>query len=377
MSASAEGLSRRSCVWLVCVTLVFPCVLSYLTMVHFSDSNYVLMFQRMIVATVVVWFLAPRAVAAGAPRLIWLAVFVGLLPDSAVYLLDYGFSFDALWAAVFASAAVPALVTWWRARRCAPVSQATACRSCSETPGTALVAVAAGSEGWFYSVGSQLFGPVSADELRPMTTSGELAPDTLVWTAGMPDWRPASLVLTERQHPASALERPREKTIVKVLAVCAVLVIVLYPIAMGAYWIVLTEQDRVPEPTVEELVANYDRSQSSFRRIVELVPADGEHYYYTTNRLDEPRRTLLPPAFRAPMQTIGAKSLNTWDEEIDLSLGANGISVSGVEWGYWHTDSPEGLPGDVVTLDETRGFSESLHWFYPLGDGWYAYKHSF
>lgn len=45
---------------------------------------------------------------------------------------------------------------------------------------------------WFYSVddvGRQ--GPVSVDELRGFLANKQLAPDALVWRAGMPQWREA------------------------------------------------------------------------------------------------------------------------------------------------------------------------------------------
>src|SRR5262245_12693478 len=53
-------------------------------------------------------------------------------------------------------------------------------------------------------------GPVSVDQLQAMLRTRQLAPTDLVWTAGMPDWRPASAIpellttsTTRRERPLS------------------------------------------------------------------------------------------------------------------------------------------------------------------------------
>ena len=45
---------------------------------------------------------------------------------------------------------------------------------------------------WYYAIGSDQQGPVSLDELLPRFRSGELAPDTYVFTQGMTNWVAAS-----------------------------------------------------------------------------------------------------------------------------------------------------------------------------------------
>src|SRR5690349_3560101 len=47
---------------------------------------------------------------------------------------------------------------------------------------------------WYYLGGPQRerMGPVGFDVLRDLASSGRLAPDALVWRAGMQQWSPAS-----------------------------------------------------------------------------------------------------------------------------------------------------------------------------------------
>ncbi len=41
---------------------------------------------------------------------------------------------------------------------------------------------------WFYGVAANRIGPVSADELQRRARLGQVAPGTLVWSDGMPQW---------------------------------------------------------------------------------------------------------------------------------------------------------------------------------------------
>jgi hypothetical protein len=45
--------------------------------------------------------------------------------------------------------------------------------------------------GWYYSEHGQQAGPVTADALRQMASSGRLRPQDLVWRDGMGNWQPA------------------------------------------------------------------------------------------------------------------------------------------------------------------------------------------
>ena len=41
---------------------------------------------------------------------------------------------------------------------------------------------------WYYAVGGQQYGPVSANELKSLVESGELRSDDLIWRHGLSDW---------------------------------------------------------------------------------------------------------------------------------------------------------------------------------------------
>ncbi|GMW02968.1 MAG: RDD family protein [Candidatus Hydrogenedentota bacterium] len=61
---------------------------------------------------------------------------------------------------------------------------------------------------WYYATGGQSMGPVPASELKSLYESGQVLPDDLVWTPGMEDWRPAS-VMAERFLRAAEIPVPQ------------------------------------------------------------------------------------------------------------------------------------------------------------------------
>lgn len=59
---------------------------------------------------------------------------------------------------------------------------------------------------WYYAESGQQHGPISKEGLQSKLGSGTLAPDALVWTEGMPEWKPANsipglLIATPQQTP--------------------------------------------------------------------------------------------------------------------------------------------------------------------------------
>lgn len=48
---------------------------------------------------------------------------------------------------------------------------------------------------WYYSANGERQGPVSYEELKSLSRSGRLHPDTdLAWTEGMSDWKPSGQI---------------------------------------------------------------------------------------------------------------------------------------------------------------------------------------
>lgn len=43
---------------------------------------------------------------------------------------------------------------------------------------------------WFYAVGDKQMGPVNEEEFKRLAAAGTIRPDTLVWRAGLDNWRP-------------------------------------------------------------------------------------------------------------------------------------------------------------------------------------------
>jgi hypothetical protein len=44
---------------------------------------------------------------------------------------------------------------------------------------------------WFYGVAEQRIGPVSIEQLRGLYATRQITPQTMCWSAGMPQWVPA------------------------------------------------------------------------------------------------------------------------------------------------------------------------------------------
>ncbi len=79
--------------------------------------------------------------------------------------------------------------------------------------------VAAASAGpkvtdWFIAVRDEQVGPLRADEIKDRFELGEVGSDTLVWSAGLSDWRPLSTVqeLAQMLVPKAAITRSEAST---------------------------------------------------------------------------------------------------------------------------------------------------------------------
>ncbi len=44
---------------------------------------------------------------------------------------------------------------------------------------------------WYHLQGREQHGPTDLDSMRRLVLDGTVAPDTYVWSDGMPDWLPA------------------------------------------------------------------------------------------------------------------------------------------------------------------------------------------
>jgi hypothetical protein len=47
---------------------------------------------------------------------------------------------------------------------------------------------------WYYAEAGQQHGPISKEDLQSKLGAGTLTPDALVWTEGMPEWKPANSI---------------------------------------------------------------------------------------------------------------------------------------------------------------------------------------
>lgn len=57
------------------------------------------------------------------------------------------------------------------------------------------------ADAWYYARNEQRFGPLPRAELGKLALEGQLLPNDLVWTEGMPDWQRAYSVAGLFSHP--------------------------------------------------------------------------------------------------------------------------------------------------------------------------------
>ncbi|MFM7206967.1 MAG: DUF4339 domain-containing protein, partial [Planctomycetaceae bacterium] len=68
---------------------------------------------------------------------------------------------------------------------------------------------------WFFAEKGVKHGPVSSLALKKLADAGRVAPDTLVWREGMPDWVPAGEIkglCPDEPVVADTIPRPRAAT---------------------------------------------------------------------------------------------------------------------------------------------------------------------
>ena len=53
-----------------------------------------------------------------------------------------------------------------------------------------MINITANDDGWFYALGGQRKGPVSADELRELVAAQTINGETPIWRKGLADWQP-------------------------------------------------------------------------------------------------------------------------------------------------------------------------------------------
>ena len=55
---------------------------------------------------------------------------------------------------------------------------------------------------WHYAENGRQLGPVSEEQLLQLTRTGVVTPDTLIWRAGMPEWKPFRACLRPSSLPS-------------------------------------------------------------------------------------------------------------------------------------------------------------------------------
>ncbi len=66
-------------------------------------------------------------------------------------------------------------------------------------------------DGWHLAVDDQQVGPLDAPAVKEKWESSEIGPDTLVWKAGLEDWRPLSQVPELQRFLSPVTRRPRQQ----------------------------------------------------------------------------------------------------------------------------------------------------------------------
>lgn len=127
------------------------------------------------------------------------------------------------------------------------------------------------NEKWYYMDGDKKCGPVDADQLISLLASGQLAPDTKVWTKRLGQWSPADTTdlvdLARGQKPESGEngEKPAKKSKKRlwILLILGLLAAVTLAVACYLFFFKKKAPEPVEEtvPVATEEVLSYDIAQ--------------------------------------------------------------------------------------------------------------------
>ncbi len=122
------------------------------------------------------------------------------------------------------------------------------------------------------------------------------------------------------------------------------------------------------EPPVQALHDNYAAHRAAFSMVATSAASHGDltvaRAYSSTSTGTVP--AVLRTRYKDFLREVGAKQIEFWDDVITVQVESEGLAVSGMEWGYYHTI-------DSRPLDESDSGYEST----ALGGGWYTYIYRF
>ncbi len=171
---------------------------------------------------------------------------------------------------------------------------------------------------------------------------------------------------------AHRLSKPSRRTLV-VVAVAALMAVV----ALAVIGTSLARSSLFRgAPSIDQLVSNYKTHPSQFAMLARMASADPQFSLQMTKRgayLQSEYADALSQdrikQYEAQLRPIGAVTLDSDSNGIDVTLGSSGIVAGGDTWGYIRSTQP---PAKVVTLKQAHAWFHDP-WCYPLGDSWYAY----
>jgi hypothetical protein len=167
---------------------------------------------------------------------------------------------------------------------------------------------------------------------------------------------------------AHRLSRPSRRTLVAVaVAVVALAVIGIFLARSSLFR---------GAPSIDRLVSNYKTHRSQFAMLARMASVDPQFSLQITKRgayLQSEYANALSQdrikRYEARLRPIGAVTLDSDSNGVDVTLGSSGLVAGGETWGYIRSRQP---PAKVVTLKQAHAWFHDS-WCYPLGDSWYAY----
>jgi hypothetical protein len=128
--------------------------------------------------------------------------------------------------------------------------------------------------------------------------------------------------------------------------------------------------------SVEDMEDRFDDDQEQLEALVALAEDDVgiEVSEYTAGGRLSGLSDARADRYSALMEEVGAVTVQSWGDQVDILIGAEGLAVSGAEWGYSWCSAP---PSPVVQRDVIDTWNEPLSWFYHLEGDWYAFEYHF
>lgn len=213
------------------------------------------------------------------------------------------------------------------------------------------------NEQWYYMAGEQKCGPVDTAEIQAMLSSGELAPDTRVWSKSLGKWSPANTtdLVNHMNNGQITVEQEAEKPSKRKKWWIWLIVGILIAILVGVACAVLVSRKKnaaAPEETAEPVVTEpvitygieeplvYEDDQCAFW--IDTVYVRGDYL-----ELDVRCQNKIEDVLRFAWDGTSING-SMFDPQWEVYVQGNATLDSSITFPFTNLDSHNLMPGDEI-----------------------------